>query len=581
MSSARSLKAAFTLKMQLALTILVIVALAVGGLAAISMHRLNAKIGEDIEFRTLSSLRVATRIYLDAFSIAYSEKNATGQPEVIKLSQPATMLDNFSAREMTATVDAISEANGGTATIFRWHEDKKDFVRMATTVKKADGTRAVGTVLGAQSAAYPAMLKKQAYRGIANILGEPYQTGYLPILDPDGKPAGVLYIGIGKISELSAQTDYLKRDLLMGAIAVLVFGVVAALLAFSRIVKPLENVSQTINALAAGAEQVNVPHRDRSDQVGVIARAVDGFREAVEAKRHNERKQVEEAAALAEKKANMDKAVTQFRDTVRVTMERLRARADEVRKTSEAIRSVANGANARVFEGREAAENGADAINEVATATNQFACSIAEIAARTNDAANVVRQASEAGENAGAVASKLTSVVDQISTAVAFISSIASQTNLLALNATIEAARAGDAGKGFAVVASEVKELSTGTSKAAAEIAELVKSVELVTQQVTDATRDISGGLSTINETTMLIAAAVTEQEQVTQGIAANADVAAQRGSIVSAGFEDVQQAISNTVAAADALDGVSKEFNASTDDLVKDIEQFLARMAA
>ena len=83
MNSTQSLRSPFTLKMQLALTIPVIVALAVGGLAATSMHRLNAKIGEDIEFGTPASLRVARRLYLEAFSVANSEKNAAEQPDVI------------------------------------------------------------------------------------------------------------------------------------------------------------------------------------------------------------------------------------------------------------------------------------------------------------------------------------------------------------------------------------------------------------------------------------------------------------------------------------------------------------------
>lgn len=574
-------KIAGSLRSRLAITMVGLTALAVMGMAIIAMQRLNAKISEDIEFRTLHALRVATRIYVEAVPILNIEKNAAGQPEALKLVQPASMLDNFSVAEMTRVVDQITEANHGTATIFRWSEEKKDFVRIATTVKKPDGSRAVGTVLGQNGVVYPYMMRKEAYRGIAQILGEAHQTGYLPIVDQHGKPAGILYIGIGKLSELAASTAHLMRDLILGSLLILGLSIVVTMLATTRILKPLGRVAEATNSLASGADNVDVPHRDRSDEVGVIARAVDGFREAVEAQRDQERRQVEEAAALAERKEQMDQIVAQFRDSVRVTMDRLRAGAEKVRETSSSIRNVANGANARVSEGRDAADNGASAISEVATATNQFASSITEIAARSNEAASVVRKASETGQHAETVASELSTVVERISSAVSFISSIASQTNLLALNATIEAARAGEAGKGFAVVASEVKELSNGTSKAAAEIAELVKSIESVTREVTDATREIGSGLTSINETTLVIAAAVTEQEQVTRDIAGNADAAAQRSDIVRSGFGEVQNAIENTVQAADSLDGLSKEFAASADGLVGEIEQFLNRMAA
>jgi methyl-accepting chemotaxis protein len=488
------------------------------------------------------------------------------------------LIDQMSAAELTQTVDAISDINKGTATIFRWNEEKKDFVRVATTVKKPDGTRAVGTVLGQTGVVYPFMMRKEAYRGVAVILGEPYQTGYLPMNDHKGNPVGILYIGVGKIAELSVASGRFTRDMLIGSAVVLVVAALLFLVMTGRLLRPLDRVSAATNALASGDNDVAIPH---ADQIGLIAKAVVGFREAVARQRDLEAQQVVESRRIAERKAEMDRLVGQFRETVKSNLEQLQRGAERVRVTSTEIRSVVDRASDRVAEGRDAAESGASAISEVATATNQFASSITEIAARSNEAATIVRKASETGQRAENVASELSSAVEKISAAVSVISSIASQTNLLALNATIEAARAGEAGKGFAVVASEVKELSNGTSKAATEIVDLVKSIEGVTQAVTGATREIGEGLGSINETTLVIAAAVTEQEQVTRDIAANADSAAQRGDVIRSGFGDVQQAIDETAAAADQLDGLSKDFANSSEVLVQEIESFLNRMAA
>ncbi len=570
-----------SLRAQLAMT-MVALTIATGlAMAFIGYHRLSAKIGEDIEFRTFWSLRVAVRVLAEGAPIFTVERNADKEPEVLKLTSPAAMLDNFSIGELTQIVDSISEANRGTATIFRWNEEKKDYIRVATTVKKPDGTRAVGTVLGQTGVVYPYMLRKEAYRGVAHILGEPYQTGYLPIIDSKGVAVGILYIGVGKIAELEASTNQFIRDLFMGSLGVLALAVLLTLVATDRLLRPLGRVAEATNALASGAEDVVIPHRERPDQIGIIARAVEGFSEAVGQQREQERNSIEEAGRVAARKEEMDRLVGQFRHSVRDLLDQLRSGADKVRSTSQDIRDVVHNANDRVTEGRAAADDGANAIAEVATATNQFASSIAEIAGRSNDAAGIVRKAAETGQRAEAVASELATAVDRIATAVAFISSIASQTNLLALNATIEAARAGEAGKGFAVVASEVKELSNGTSKAATEIAELVKSIEGVTQAVTGATREIGQGLSSINETTLVIAAAVTEQEQVTRDIAANADSAAQRSDVIRSGFTDVQHAIENTTAAAHSLEVLSQEFSTSSDRLVQEIEEFLQRMAA
>ena len=558
-----------------------LVAVAIVATTIIGLSRMNSKIMEDIDHETRWSIRVATTVLNDRVPIFQVENNSAGEPEILKVTTSASLLDNMSILELTQIVDVISAVNKGTATLFRWDSAKKDYIRVATTVKKPDGTRATGTFLGQNGVVYPFMQRKEAYRGVAQILGEPYQTGYLPIVGSKGEPIGILFIGVGKLSELMDASDALLKELIAAGLAVLALSIGIIFLLSGRLLRPIADVASATKAMAAGQDNVTVPHGHRPDEIGVIARAVGAFGEAVSAQRKLESEQASAARRVAERKAEMDRLVTNFRNAISANFQRLRSGAEQVRATSANIRSVVTMAGNRVASGTEAAETGAEAIAEVATATHQFAGSIAEIANRSNNAASVVRQASDSGRRAEMVSGELSSVVERISEAVSVISSIASQTNLLALNATIEAARAGEAGRGFAVVASEVKELSQGTSKAATEIAELVKSIEGVTGAVTNATREIGDGLSSINETTMAIAAAVTEQEQVTRGIADNAGAASQRSDTIRSGFADVRRAIDETAHAATALDGLSHEFAASSDALIREFETFLERMAA
>ncbi|CAN1566195.1 Tar Methyl-accepting chemotaxis protein [Rhabdaerophilaceae bacterium] len=570
-----------SLRKSLALTTIVLVVLAVVATASIGFFRIESKTAADIEDRTLRSLRVATMILGDRVPIFTVENNAAGEPEILKATLGVSLMDSMSVRELTQAVDVISTANRGTATLFRWNAEKKDFVRVATTVKKADGTRAVGTVLGQTGVVYPYIMRKQAYRGVAHILGEPYQTGYLPILDQDGTPAAILFIGVGKLAELSADAAIFMREMLLASLLIIAVGALLSLIVSRRLLRPLTDVERATSETAAGASEIAIPFTSRRDEIGSIARAVDGFRQSVAGQNAAHQQRSEEAARLAARKIEMDRTVAEFRGAIAQNFERLRDGAERVRTTSADIRSVIALANDRVSEGRAAADAGSEAISDVAQATNQFAGSIREIAGRTTDAANVVRQASDTGQRAETVAAELSTVVERISQAVSVISSISAQTNLLALNATIEAARAGEAGRGFAVVAAEVKELSNGTAKAASEISDLVKSIEGVTAAVISATQEIGLGLTQINETTMVIAAAVTEQEQVTHGIAVNAENASGRSTTIRAGFGDVQNAIQETATAADALDGLSKEFNQSSDALIREFDSFLKKMAA
>ena len=75
-------------------------------------------------------------------------------------------------------VDEVVKDHGGTATLFV--ESGDEYVRVATNVKKDDGSRAIGTVLDPHGPVHPMMQKGEAYYGDANILGKEYVTGYDP-----------------------------------------------------------------------------------------------------------------------------------------------------------------------------------------------------------------------------------------------------------------------------------------------------------------------------------------------------------------------------------------------------------------
>jgi hypothetical protein len=81
-------------------------------------------------------------------------------------------------------VDEVQKEAGGTATIFVRSGD--EFVRVATNIRKDDGSRAIGSVLDPKGKAIAAIAKGESYFGEADILGKPYVTGYEPIRDANG-----------------------------------------------------------------------------------------------------------------------------------------------------------------------------------------------------------------------------------------------------------------------------------------------------------------------------------------------------------------------------------------------------------
>jgi hypothetical protein len=93
-------------------------------------------------------------------------------------------------------VDAVVKSNGGVATLFLKNGDQ--YVRVATTVKKEDGSSAVGTPLAADSPALAKLNSGEPYYGDATVFGKSYDAGYEPIKDASGAVIGAYFVGQNK-----------------------------------------------------------------------------------------------------------------------------------------------------------------------------------------------------------------------------------------------------------------------------------------------------------------------------------------------------------------------------------------------
>ena len=98
-----------------------------------------------------------------------------------------SLTDNFTA------VDKFTQFTGGVATVFSRKGD--DFLRITTSLKKENGERALGTLLGKTHPAFAGLMQDKAYVGRAILFGKPYMTRYEPIHDEAGKVVGALFIG--------------------------------------------------------------------------------------------------------------------------------------------------------------------------------------------------------------------------------------------------------------------------------------------------------------------------------------------------------------------------------------------------
>jgi methyl-accepting chemotaxis protein len=306
-----------------------------------------------------------------------------------------------------------------------------------------------------------------------------------------GEPIAVVELvkDISSFEQAAASTRWM---LIVAALVVLAAAIAVALLVGRGMSLPIRRLKETMAQLTAGEMDAAVPGRDRADELGAMARAVEVFKESmVEAEGLRRQNEADRLGAEAERKRLMLKMADDFEASVSRVVQAVSDSAQEMSGTAQSMTADAERTQTQSAAVAAASEQTSTNVQTVAIAAEELSASISEIGRQTVETSRVAAEVANDGQHAEQTIRKLTEAAARIGEIVQLIQGIASQTNLLALNATIEAARAGDAGKGFAVVASEVKQLATQTAHATDEIQSHVAGIQAETGQAATAVRDM------------------------------------------------------------------------------------------
>jgi methyl-accepting chemotaxis protein len=115
----------------------------------------------------------------------------------VAINQDTEIVDNFT--RMTKAVGTVFVRTGD------------DFVRISTSLKNEDGSRAIGTALDRAHPAYQGLLKGEEYVGKANLFGKDYMTKYLPVKDGSGRVIAVLFTGLDLTDSLKALKEKIRK----------------------------------------------------------------------------------------------------------------------------------------------------------------------------------------------------------------------------------------------------------------------------------------------------------------------------------------------------------------------------------
>ncbi|WP_263770713.1 methyl-accepting chemotaxis protein [Propionivibrio soli] len=347
-------------------------------------------------------------------------------------------------------LDPFTSGGNTVATLFVNKDGK--FVRATTTLKKEDGTRAVGTALDPESAAAKALGARQGYSGQITLFGRKHMATYLPV-ELGGNLNGAVFVGI----------DYGSADAMLSIAHRMVYvtigvGIVGlAFLAAGLAYAIRKILSERLNTFITMAE-------DLANGRGDLTVRLD--------------------ESSGDELARVARAFNTFLGMLHTMFVDFKDEAARMGKSAHEIGSVVHKTNEQVQAQHEVTSTVAATVEEISVSISE----VSGQAARSKEAARAVQQrTAEGGGDLAALSGSLDKTeeslqavseltksfiqdVGEIDNLVALVSEIANQTNLLALNAAIEAARAGESGRGFAVVADEVRKLATRSNETAESI---------------------------------------------------------------------------------------------------------------
>ncbi|WP_411903984.1 methyl-accepting chemotaxis protein [Methylorubrum thiocyanatum] len=389
-----------------------------------------------------------------------------------------------------------------------------------------------------------------------------------------------------KAGEIVASSDASARSaknlmLTIGSGAILLAIALATLIVVG-VTRGIRSVVEPMKRIASGDLTVEIPHRGARTEIGMIADAVQVFKDGLIRMRSME----EEAASAragteAQRKRAMRELADSFEAAVGGIIGLVSSSATELRATAQSMAGLATKTAGQSTTVAAAAQQAATNVGTVATAAEELGSSVQEIGRQVDGSASLAQLAVNEASRSAALVEELSSSVAQIGDVVTMISTIAGQTNLLALNATIEAARAGEAGRGFAVVATEVKELAGQTARATEQISAQIGRIQGSTDQAVASIGSIGDRIQEISRTATAIAAAVEEQGMATQEIVRNVAEAAAGTGEVTGNITGVANAAEETGAAASQVLGAASELSRQSEHLSSEVSRFLATVRA
>jgi len=349
------------------------------------------------------------------------------------------------------------------ATVFFGNE------RIATTIVDGSGKSIVGSKLDNTTITDTVLKKGKQFQGEAIIQNTRYFVVYSPIIDVNGKPSGMLFLG-QKADIISNIANQLIKN---QAVILVILGILLVVCIILLIRWLVVNKLKSLQKLMAEASEGNLLVKAEiksSDEIGQLCESFNlmilSQLKIVKAVKNSSIELTAVSEEMAASSAEVSVATTTISQKTQIVAHSMENASDFSMETSQVLMELsaliqiakdkAASASLKSERSIETANEGKDTVDAVMQSMNT-------IHNKTKEAEKVITLLNEYSQRIGMINETITGV--------------AKQTNLLALNAAIEAARAGESGRGFAVVAEEVRKLAEQSNAEASNISQLISKI--------------------------------------------------------------------------------------------------------
>lgn len=413
------------------------------------------------------------------------------------------------------------------------------------------------------------------------------KNSYAPLLD---QMADVLR-EIATVAENDAiamveQGRQLQTTSMLVVIAVIGFSialaVVLGLYISNGIRKPVEEIKEVAEKMAAGNLDVSLDYQSR-DELGNLSDSMRSlihmFREIIDDMSYG-------LASLGSGDFTVESKVEELYvgdfqrllTSMHQIIERLSQTLGQISMASDQVSAGSD----QVSAGSQALSQGA---TEQASSVEELAATINEISSQVSENAENAQQGSKLADAAGAkielgnrqmqemiaAMGEISDKSGQIGKIIKTIEDIAFQTNILALNAAVEAARAGAAGKGFAVVADEVRNLASKSAEASKSTAALIEGSIQAVERGTSLADETANTLSEVVVSAKQVVAVV---DNISRASSEQALSIAQ----VTQGIDQISSVVQTNSATAEESAAASEELSGQAQMLKNLVEKFKLR---